>query len=373
MANSLLFLALITLLLLAESFHRTYGLVTKGFRSRFDLIRKTTNVKFSKPIAHAVLLKHQLITSSTILPLSTNSNGSSGQTTATSTIDHETPDSPIAVIRPSIADKARTITHVCNSGTLCTTSVIEEVLSSPFGSYADYILDSNGWPVMLLSDQSLHTSNIKQNPNVSLFCQLPRSQISQAAASLSRVSLIGKVEPMTPSDPDMAAIKLAFTLVHQYAEQIIDSPKFSFYRMKPQKIYFSGGFGVMATWVDVAEYEQARPDVLAQEVAGLLAKLNSDKQGELNLLCKFFLNLQHVDEVRIQATDRLGIDLRVKTGDFTDEYRIGFRNSVNSAEDAKSEIMKLFQEVWERSTGYYYTSSSPPVMKYAEDILRKKA
>ena len=32
-------------------------------------------------------------------------------------------------------------------------------------------------------------------------------------------------------------------------------------------------------------------------------------------------------------------------GDYTDEYRVGFRHNVNSAEDAKSEVMKLFQEV----------------------------
>lgn len=50
------------------------------------------------------------------------------------------------VIRPSITDKARTITHVCTSGTLCTTSVMEEVEGAPFGSYVDYILDTNGHP-----------------------------------------------------------------------------------------------------------------------------------------------------------------------------------------------------------------------------------
>ena len=44
----------------------------------------------------------------------------------------------------------------------------------------------------------------------------------------------------------------------------MDSPKFKFYKIRPQKIYFSGGFGVMATWVNVPEYELARPDVLAQ-------------------------------------------------------------------------------------------------------------
>lgn len=51
-------------------------------------------------------------------------------------------------------------------------------------------------------------------------------------------------------------------------------------------------------------------------------------------------------------------------------YAVGFRNVANSAEDAKSEMMKLFQESWERENGYFYTQDLPPVTKYAEDILR---
>ena len=223
------------------------------------------------------------------------------------------------IIRPTVTDRARTITHVCTSGTLCTTSVMDDVQGSPFGSYVDYILDDSGWPVMLLSEQSLHTMNIKQSPQVSLFCQLPRSQSAQAAAALSRVTIVGTVEPI-PAE-QLSPIKLAFTLVHQYAEQIADSPKFSFCRIKPQKIYFSGGFGVMATWVDVLDYETARPDVLAAEVTTMLSRINLEKQGELLLLCKHFLSIEDVDIVRIQAIDRLGVDLRVKAGDYTDEYR----------------------------------------------------
>lgn len=287
------------------------------------------------------------------------------------------------VIRPSITDKARTITHICTSGTLCTTSVMDGVEGAPFGSFVDYILDEIGWPVLLLSEQSLHSVNIKQNPLVSLFCQLPRStgapglnrgpgassqESQQQAAALSRVTIVGSIVPVAAED--LSAIKTAFTLVHPYADQIADSPKFSFCKIKPAKIYFSGGFGVMATWVDVPSYELARPDVLAQEVPTMLARLNVDKQGELYLLSKHFLGESEADVVRIQAIDRLGIDLRVKVGEFTDEYRLGFRNSVNSAEDAKSEVMKLFQEAWERESGFFYTDTLPPVTKYAEDILR---
>lgn len=57
-------------------------------------------------------------------------------------------------------------------------------------------------------------------------------------------------------------------------------------------------------------------------------------------------------------------------GELTDEYRVCFRYPVNSAEDAKSELTKLFQEVWEREQGYFFTDELPKVSKYAEDILR---
>lgn len=72
----------------------------------------------------------------------------------------------------------------------------------------------------------------------------------------------------------------------------------------------------MATWLDVTEYELARPDVLAAEVPSMLSRINVDKQGELYLLCKHFLSLSDVDFVRIQAIDRLGIDLRVQRGEY---------------------------------------------------------
>ena len=274
--------------------------------------------------------------------------------------------------RPSTVDKARTITHVCTSGTLCTTSRgmhAPGTEGSPFGSYVDYILDDKGWPVLLLSEQSMHTANIKEFSKVSLFSQLPRSSSTDAAAALSRVTVMGEV--VEPNADEVTSLKFAFTLIHSYAEQIIDSPKFNIYKIKPTNIYFSGGFGVQGGWVDVAKYEGARPDVLAAEVPAMLSRINIDKQGELFLLCKQFLSLNDVDDVRIQAVDRLGVDLRVKSGDFTDEYRIGFRNEVTSSEDAKSELVKLFQESWERENGYFFTDDNPPVTKYAEDILRQ--
>lgn len=282
----------------------------------------------------------------------------------------EAPHTPQTFHQPTIVDKARTITHICTSGTLCTTSILEGSEGSPFGSHVDYIHDDKGWPVLLLSDQSMHTQNIKNSPMVSLFAQLPKAQTSQTAAALSRVTVMGEV--IEPDAEELNSLKFAFTLIHPYSEQIIESPKFSFFKIKPSNIYFSGGFGVQGGWVDIEEYGIARPDVLASEVPAMLSRINLEKQTELFLLCKHFLSLEGVDVVKLQAIDRLGVDLRITQGDLTDEYRLGFRHSVTSAEDAKSELTKLFQEAWERENGYAFTDKMPPVVKYAEDILRSR-
>lgn len=215
-------------------------------------------------------------------------------------------------IRPTITDRARTITHICTSGTLCTISSIDGAHNFPFGSYVDYILDEQGWPILLLSEQSLHTQNIQHNPSVSLFVQLPRSHQEQTSASLSRVTVMGTIDEV-PAD-QLTALKLAFAIVHPYSEQIVDSSRFKLVRIKPEKIYFSGGFGVQATWVDIDDYQQAKPDVLAQDVPNVLSRVNFDKQSEIFLLCKHYLRLENVDFARIQAIDRFGIDIRVKSG-----------------------------------------------------------
>jgi hypothetical protein len=49
----------------------------------------------------------------------------------------------------STIERARTVTHVANSGSLCTYSLSDdpELQGAPFGSHVDYVLDSNGWPV----------------------------------------------------------------------------------------------------------------------------------------------------------------------------------------------------------------------------------
>lgn len=70
--------------------------------------------------------------------------------------------------------------------------------------------------------------------------------------------------------------------------------------------------------------------------------------------------------------DRLGIDLRISTATSTDEYRVVFRNPVATAEDARSELTKLFQEAWERDRNLSPWKDLPRVEKYAEDVTKQR-
>jgi hypothetical protein len=51
-----------------------------------------------------------------------------------------------------------------------------------------------------------------------------------------------------------------------------------------------------------------------------------------------------------------------------EEYRIAFRHPINSAEDAKSEVIKLFQECYMKEFGKeegFVCPQPPVVVKYA--------
>jgi heme iron utilization protein len=294
------------------------------------------------------------------------------------------PATPNLNIRLNVNEKARTVTSVCTSGTLCTSSGHEGIEGAPFGSYVDYVLDDKGNPVLLMNEMSMHTINIRENALnngglVTLFTQL-----AGTGQDVSRCSLTGtitKIDPKTADDID--TIRMRYSIAHAYADQVMDSPKFDFYRLVPSKIYFVGGFGVLAKWVDPVEYQNSTPDILAQDAPDIVARINRDHGEDLRLTSKHLLQVTaEIEKVRLTNVDRLGMDIRVTSQKgarrnklITDEFRVGFRIPVISVEDAKSEILKVFQEAWEKGNGYVWETDEDlpgadiPIAKIAEDSL----
>ena len=291
-------------------------------------------------------------------------------------------------IRLNVYEKARTVTSVCTSGTLCTLAAREGMQGAPFGSFVDYVLDNNGNPVLLMNDMSMHTINIQQTTEatgqpavVTLFTQRESSGAGEGQ-DVSRCSLTGVLERMDPdTTEDMDQIRMRYSLTHAYADQVMDSPKFAFYRLKPQHIYFVGGFGVLAKWMDPADYAAASPDILAASADEIVDKINGQHSDDLQLTAQHLLGVTSpIESIRMTNVDRLGMDIRVtsqmgsrRNKLQTDEFRIGFRIPVLSVEDAKSEILKVFQEAWEKANDFSWGDEEPgssvPILKIAADSL----
>lgn len=296
-------------------------------------------------------------------------------------------------IRLNVFEKARTVASVCTSGTLCTVSSHGGIEGAPFGSFVDYVLDDEGNPVLLMNEMSMHTINIVENAllggdgNISrlvtLFTQLENGGSgSKKGQDVGRCSLTCRVEKIPRDAPDMDILRMRYSLTHAYADQVMDSPKFAFYRLLPEKIYYVGGFGVMAKWVDVDDYKDATPDILAMEANEIVTKLNREYMEDLELTAIHLLGITNeIEDIRVTNVDRLGMDIRVTCQQgtrrnklSTDEFRIGFRIPVISVEDAKSEVLKVFQEAWEKGNDISWgdeeePGSTVPILKIAADNL----
>eukprot|EP00529_Nitzschia_sp_RCC80_P020257 CAMPEP_0113496898 /NCGR_PEP_ID=MMETSP0014_2-20120614/30355_1 /TAXON_ID=2857 /ORGANISM="Nitzschia sp." /LENGTH=406 /DNA_ID=CAMNT_0000390827 /DNA_START=172 /DNA_END=1392 /DNA_ORIENTATION=- /assembly_acc=CAM_ASM_000159 len=298
-------------------------------------------------------------------------------------------------LRLNVFEKAKTVASVCTSGTLCTVSGHDGIEGAPFGSFVDYVLDDQGNPVLLMNEMSMHTINIERNALsktnggsgsmsslVTLFTQLAgdNGAIPQGQ-DVSRCSFTCRVEKIPNDAEDMDVLRMKYSLAHTYADQVMDSPKFAFYRLLPEKIYYVGGFGVMAKWVDVDDYKHAAPDILAQEASSIVRKINREHRNDLVNMAKHLLEVEKLEDIRVTNVDRLGMDVRITRQQgtrrnklMTDEFRVGFRIPVISVEDAKSEVLKVFQEAWEKREGIDWgdeeiPGSTVPIMKIAADSL----
>lgn len=332
--------------------------------------------------------------SSSVVSTATVVNGESATTATTTTNgasaseESSNSDSPPTDIRLNVFEKARTVTSVCTSGTLCTLAAREGMEGTPFGSYVDYVLDDRGNPILLMNDMSMHTINIQQTTEttgkpavVTLFTQRESSGAGEGQ-DVSRCSLTGTLERMdADGTPDMDQIRMRYSLTHTYADQVMDSPKFAFYRLNPSHVYFVGGFGVLAKWMDPEDYAAASPDILAASAGGMMDKINSQHSDDLQLTAQHLLDVKTpIESIRMTNVDRLGMDIRVtsqmgsrRNKLQTDEFRIGFRIPVLSVEDAKSEVLKVFQEAWEKANDFSWGDQEPgntvPILKIAADSL----
>ena len=98
---------------------------------------------------------------------------------------------------PTSAETARTIVDIVAHGALSTVGAD----GVPLGTYASYVLDGEGQPILRLRADAVHTANLLAHPGCSLFVQ----PSEMPARLLARVTLIGVVEAVEGEQRQQAA------------------------------------------------------------------------------------------------------------------------------------------------------------------------
>ena len=238
--------------------------------------------------------------------------------------DSDGPDVP----EPSHAERARTLVHLQQTGSLSTLS--RKQPGWPFGSVMPYGLDEQGQPVFLISTMAMHTQNLLGDPRASLLVTPPESRTDPLGAA--RVTLMGSATKV-PSG-EVSQVRELYLARHANASYWVDFDDFGFFRLAIEDIYFVGGFGSMG-WVTSKDYAAAAVDPLADEASSLIQEMNEQQTSTLLLLARVYGNVE-AQQVTMTALDRLGFHLRIKTADRMQGGRVAFANPVRNAQEVRA-------------------------------------
>ena len=108
------------------------------------------------------------------------------------------------------------------------------------------------------------------------------------------------------------------------------------------RLRLPGGFGAM-DWLPVRDYAAARPDPLADAAAGILEHMNRDHRDALVTFARV-LAREEAEEARMEAVDRLGFKLRLRSGARLHSCRIPFPREVTSAPLCREVLIEMLRE-----------------------------
>jgi putative heme iron utilization protein len=246
------------------------------------------------------------------------------------------PSDAVAVPEPSFAERARTLLHLGESGTLATLS--RRHPGHPFASVMPYALDAPGRALFLISTMAMHTHNLLADPRASLLVAQPGWTGDPLASG--RVTVMGRAAQLPAAD--IEAARAAYLSRHEAAKFWVEFEDFSFWRLDPLDVYFVGGFAAM-DWVSPESYRAAGPDPLAEAGAGILEHMNADHADALVTYARAFAG-EAADEATMTAIDRLGFKLRLRTGDRLHGVRIPFPREVCTLDDARIVLIEMVRE-----------------------------
>ena len=221
----------------------------------------------------------------------------------------------------------RAMMRSCRSAALSTQLVIADGWA--YGALVTVTTDFDGSPLMLFSDLSDHSRNIKTDPRASLLFE--RASRHQNPQRGPRVTILGHLKKT--NKPEHQA---RFLARHPEAEHYARFADFHFYRMTIERAHWVGGFA-RAQWLNgrqvTAKTKAAK--MLAVAESDIIEHMNTDHAEAIDL----YASALHRKGAGWQMTgvDPDGVDITLN-GRFA---RLPFARPVADAAGARSELVRL--------------------------------
>ncbi len=130
------------------------------------------------------------------------------------------------------------------AGTLATLSC--ESAGHPYPTLLPFACDVTHAPSILVSALAEHTHNLRADPRAGWLVHAAQEDVLSAA----RLTVLGEFQPYQPS-----ALGVARYLRYQpQAQRYLDLGDFAFYRMKPERLRYIGGFATMG-WLTAQDWD----------------------------------------------------------------------------------------------------------------------
>lgn len=246
----------------------------------------------------------------------------------------EEPLTPPDTAAPSHAERARTLLASHRFGTLGTIAL--DPTGYPYGSFTTYAMEGPD-PVFLISRLAAHTKHLEADARASLMV----AEASEAnPLANGRVTLVGDCRRI---EGDPVAAKEAFLARHPDAAYYAGFSDFGFFRLRVEAVRYIGGFGRMS-WVDVEAWRASTPDPLAPHAADILAHMNADHADALVAYARAFTRATDAEEVVMNAIDRYGFELSVRTDGGPRPARLAFAKPIETPTDARRALVALVKD-----------------------------
>jgi len=130
-------------------------------------------------------------------------------------------------------DEIMSVLARAKTGTL---SVIDFEIGGPFGAPVNIATDAHHQPLFLFSKLARHTKCLSVDARTSLLVsELPKDGDPLVGF---RATITGHAQHIEGND-----LRTRYLAKHPYAETYIDFSDFSFWTLKPEKVFVVGGFG----------------------------------------------------------------------------------------------------------------------------------